>query len=174
MGIRLGDRLVIMATEDLAILLPDLALLQISASDLVAERFNGKPVTRANFSNDLTAGFNDNLINFKITYVVNLESEVDGIELAGTLKSTIIVNYQLSNIENHPNWTDRISELAPMALLSAHPYMRQNFSSMAASLNFPQLVLGLLMAGRTMPNTITLGNQIHTFSEPQVTVEVPD
>ena len=163
-----------MATEDLAKILPDLSLIQISASELGAERITGKPVTRANFSNNLTAGFNDNFINFKITYIVNLESEVDGIELAGTLDSTVIVTYQLNNIESHPNWTDQISDLAPMALLSAHPYMRQNFSSMAANLNFPQVVLGILLGGRTMPNTITLGNQIHTFSEPQVTVEVPE
>ena len=51
-----------------------------------------------------------------------------------------------------------------MAWLAGHPYLRQSISLMTAELNFPNITLGLLRLGATVPDSVTIADRVYPFN----------
>jgi hypothetical protein len=64
----------------------------------------------------------------------------------GILEATVVIVYQIVD-PPRPGWEKSAQIAGGLAIMSAHPYLRDAIASSASSIDFPPITLGLLRAG---------------------------
>ena len=155
------------AIEDYSIqeLVNILHMANISTLELSGERFSNLPITGARLTTGIANAINESTVNFKIDYQLFLNgAEVDKeIKVVGSLRTSVVVTYTVVNPPK-PGWEEGVPQIASMATLAGHPYLRQTLAFMAGNLNFPNVTLGLVRYGSTLPESVTVGDRVYTFN----------
>lgn len=149
-----------------------LRLANIAIRDLAAERHSDLPITGAHLTTGIANAIIENTINYKIDYelLLNHAQPEKEVEIVGSLRTSVIVTYEVSN-PPRPGWENGAPLIASMATLAGHPYLRQTIATMAGTLNFPNLTLGLVRYGSTLAETVTVGDRVYSFTPEEIAQE---
>lgn len=161
-----------------------LRLISISKSQLHAEKLSDIPVNGVQFTAEIANATEPDSLKFKIAYKLRLLSgplktgttnvetaqqepnDVEALEQepsdVGLLEVTAIVIYQVVN-PPRPGWEEAIMLASGIAIMAAHPYLREAIASSAQSIDYPPITLGLLRAGIMTPESVAVGQRVYPF-----------
>ncbi len=146
-------------------LLPLIRAMSVQKIANSSERLLEHLPTGASLSTGISHEVIENSIHFRIDYQLLLKgSPEDPEETIGIFKSSVVVAYLTDN-PPHEFWSTSAPPLLnSMAWLAGHPYLRQSISLMTAELNFPNITLGLLRLGATVPDSVTIADRVYPFN----------
>ena len=177
-------------TESQALYTPEeligcLSLINISKSLLHSEKLSETDVNGVQFTAEIANATEPNVLKFKIVYKLRLLSgplkanltDVDTRELkadevspteempsdVGILEATAIVTFQVVN-PPRPGWEESVMLANGLAIMAAHPYLREALANSAQSIGYPPITLGLLRAGVMTPDSVAVGQRVYPFS----------
>ena len=162
-----------------------LRLINISKSHLHAEKLSDISVNGVQFTAEIANATEPNSLKFKIAYKLRLlsgplktgttnvetpQQEPSDVEVGeqeptdvGSLEATAIVIYQVVN-PPRPGWEGAIMLASGLAIMAAHPYLREAIASSAQSMDYPPITLGLLRAGVMTPESVAIGQRVYSFA----------
>ena len=153
-----------------------LRLANVPKSRLHAEKLSDIPVNGVQFTAEIAFATDPQIIRFKIGYRLRLlsgplKAEPTDVESAesqptdvGILEATVVIVYQIVD-PPRPGWEKSAQIAGGLAIMSAHPYLRDTIASSAASIDFPPITLGLLRAGAMTPESVAVAQRVYQFAD---------
>ena len=152
-----------------------LRLINISKSRIHSEKLTDIPINGVQFTAEIANAIDSNTLKFKIAYKLRLlsgplntgETNAESVEPepsdVGILEATAIVTYQVVN-PPRPGWEKSIMIASGLAIMSAHPYLREAIANAAQTIDYPPITLGLLRAGMMTPESVAVGQRVYPFA----------
>jgi hypothetical protein len=139
-------------------LLPQMTLTEIAGRAVEARREGPLPCEGVNFQTQWGAAFLPEGVAFEVLERLDLTGS-DGVAIA-TISASVAVVFTLPESSRLEGQDEILAELAGLAHMAAHPYLRSTITALSTQIGLPVVTVGFLRAGSAHPESVTILDRV--------------